>query len=360
MTPLPIGTEPRCFALVPCAGQGSRAGTTRPKQYTQVAGRSLVAHTLAALALVPRLAATLVVLAPDDDFFDQALPGFAGARAWVARVGGASRAETVAAGLIELRARGAQDHDWVLVHDAARSLIRADWVNRLIDACADDAVGGLLALPLADTLKQAADGRVAATIDRQHKWAAQTPQMFRLGLLEPALRGAGAQATDEASAIEALGHQPKLVLGELENFKITWPGDFALAERLLASAQPGPELRPVVPARDFALSLRFYAELGFDCEFAQADLAGFRLGTCAFLLQDFYVAQMADNCVLHLALPDLNRFWQRIDAAGLVARYAEHGVRAEAPALRPWGLVDMTLIDPSGVLWRIAQRREAN
>jgi 2-C-methyl-D-erythritol 4-phosphate cytidylyltransferase len=234
MNLLPIGLEPRCFALVPCAGSGSRAGTAAPKQYTAVAGQAVVAHALAALARVPRLVATLVVLAPDDAWFEAAVPGFAGERGWLARLGGASRAETVANGLAELQARGAQPHDWVLVHDAARALIRPEWVDRLIDACTDDEVGGLLALPLADTLKQqTSDQRVATTVDRQGKWAAQTPQMFRLGLLAPALRSAGPQVTDEASAVEALGHQPKLVCGEFENFKLTWPGDFALAERLL-------------------------------------------------------------------------------------------------------------------------------
>ena len=231
------GLEPRCFALVPCAGTGSRAGTAAPKQYAAVAGRPLVAHTLGALAQVGRLAATLVVLSPGDSEFDRELPAFAGERHWVARVGGASRAETVANGLADLRERGARPQDWVLVHDAARCLLRAAWVDRLIDACSDDEVGGLLALPLADTLKSEAGGRVQATVDRQGKWAAQTPQMFRLGLLEEALRAAtasGAVITDESSAVEALGHQPKLVHGDLENLKVTWPGDFALAERLLA------------------------------------------------------------------------------------------------------------------------------
>ena len=141
-------TTPRCFALVPCAGTGSRAGTLAPKQYTPLAGQAVVAHTLAALAQVDRLQATLVVLAPDDDQFEDFTPGFSGDRAWVARVGGASRADTVAKGLAELRARGVQGHDWVLVHDAARCLVRAEWVDRLIDACADDEVGGLLALPV--------------------------------------------------------------------------------------------------------------------------------------------------------------------------------------------------------------------
>jgi len=346
---------PRLFALVPCAGSGSRAGSLSPKQYAPLAGRPLVAHTLAALAQVPRLAATLVVLAPDDDQFEEFNPGFTGPQAWLARCGGASRADTVANGLVDLQRRGAKPQDWVLVHDAARCLVRPEWIDRLIDACIDDEVGGLLALPLADTLKAEACGRVDATIDRQGKWAAQTPQMFRLGLLASALHSAGAAVTDEASAVEALGQHPKLVRGELENLKVTWPGDFALAERLLASARPGPELRAMVPARDFALSQRFYADLGFTCEFVQGGLAGFRLGSSAFLLQDFYVEPLASNFVLHWVLPDLDAFWHRFEQQSLAARY---GVRAEAPALRPWGLVDMTLIDPSGVLWRISQRRE--
>ncbi|MEW6704809.1 MAG: 2-C-methyl-D-erythritol 4-phosphate cytidylyltransferase [Pseudomonadota bacterium] len=230
-----IGSSPRCFALVPCAGSGSRAGPGEPKQYRSVAGRPVVAHTLAALGAVEQLTATLVVLSPDDERFAALLPGFEGERGWVCRAGGATRADTVANGLDELLARGAQPHDWVLVHDAARCLLQREWVQRLIAACENDEVGGLLALPLADTLKQEAQGRVQATVDRAHKWAAQTPQMFRLGLLRPALAHAGAGVTDEASAVEALGHAPKLVRGEFENFKLTWPGDFELAERLFAT-----------------------------------------------------------------------------------------------------------------------------
>lgn len=223
---------PRLFALVPCAGVGERAGAAGPKQYAPLGGRSLVAHTLAALQQVQRLSGVMVVLSPGDDRFEQAVPGFGG---WVERVGGASRAESVANGLEALLARGAQPHDWVLVHDAARCLLRPEWVDALIDACQDDEVGGLLALPVADTLKQEAGGRVAATLERTAKWQAQTPQMFRLGLLRPALVQAGLAVTDEASAIEALGHAPRLVRGSLENFKITYPPDFELAERLLGS-----------------------------------------------------------------------------------------------------------------------------
>jgi 2-C-methyl-D-erythritol 4-phosphate cytidylyltransferase len=200
----------------------------------------MVAHTLAALAAVQRLSGTLVVLAPEDTEFERQVPEFAGERAWVARCGGAARASTVAAGLAELVRRGARADDWVLVHDAARCLVRAAWVDRLIDACLRDDVGGLLAVPLADTLKQAADGRVSGTLDRAGKWAAQTPQMFPLGLLQRALATAGTQVTDEASAIEVLGLQPLLVSAPAENFKVTLPDDFALAQRLLSTAPKGP------------------------------------------------------------------------------------------------------------------------
>ena len=246
---------PRFFALVPCAGTGSRAGGDGPKQYALLAGQALVGHTLAALKAVPCLSATLVVLSPGDRQFEPQVPEHKGPQGWLAWVGGASRAQSVLNGLAELQRRGALAHDWVLVHDAARCLLRAHWVQRLIDACRDDAVGGLLALPLADTLKQAEAGRVLATVDRSGKWAAQTPQMFRLGLLQTALRAAGARVTDEASAVEASGLQPLLVPGEAENFKVTYPGDFALAERLLRTApQPDGSMRhddsPAIPATE--------------------------------------------------------------------------------------------------------------
>lgn len=222
----------RCYALVPAAGVGERSGAGMPKQYVEIAGRPMLAHTLAALAAVPRIEQTLVVLSPADDLFETAVPGHAG---WAARVGGASRAESVLGGLSELRRRGVQDNEWVLVHDAARCLLRPEWVNALIDACLPDAVGGLLAQPIADTLKAGdVDGRVTSTVDRRDKWAAQTPQMFRLGPVEQALRAMGAVATDEASAIEALGLAPRLVRASMANFKVTWPEDFSLAEALLS------------------------------------------------------------------------------------------------------------------------------
>lgn len=222
----------RLYALVPCAGIGERSGAVGPKQYTALAGRSMVAHTLAALAGVARLSGTLVVLAQGDDRFEAHAPAY---RGWVSRSGGAHRSQTVANGLDDLMVLGARPGDWVLVHDAARCLVRPEWIDALIDACIDDPIGGLLALPVADTLKAERGGRVTETIDRHAKWQAQTPQMFRLGMLRDALLRTDGQVTDEAGAIEALGLEPRLVAGALENFKITWPADFALAERLLTT-----------------------------------------------------------------------------------------------------------------------------
>ncbi len=229
-------TSPRCFALVPCAGVGARAGVAGPKQYAPVAGRTVIAHTLQALQAVRGLAACLVVLSPDDARFEAAAPQ--SSNAWVTRTGGATRAASVAAGLQALTEHGAQADDWVLVHDAARCLVTAADVERLMAECADDAVGGLLALPLADTLKAAtAQGRVHQTLDRSGKWLAQTPQMFRLGVLQQALAAAGGAVTDEASAVEHLGLQPKLVKGHPDNFKLTWPEDFERAAVILEHRQ---------------------------------------------------------------------------------------------------------------------------
>ena len=226
----PPEDPPRLYALVPSAGVGERAAAGGPKQYAMLGERSLLAHTLAALGGVTRLYATLVVVDVADT---GAAAHVEGSGAQVAHRGGATRAQTVRNGLDELLSRGARALDWVLVHDAARCLVRAEWIDALIDACLHDPVGGLLALPLSDTLKSERDGRVDATIDRRAKWQAQTPQMFRIGALREALANTGADVTDEASAMEALGHAPRLVPGALENFKITWPADLDLAGRLL-------------------------------------------------------------------------------------------------------------------------------
>jgi 2-C-methyl-D-erythritol 4-phosphate cytidylyltransferase len=222
-------TPPRYFALIPCAGNGSRAGTAGPKQYERVGGQPMVWHTLSAFAGVKRIARTLVVVAPEDRFFERNPT----TSALVVPCGGATRAASVANGLRELRRAGAVDTDWVLVHDAARCLITPALVDRLIDSCAGDEVGGLLAHPLADTLKTAQEGRVAATLPRNDKWLAQTPQMFRLGMLRQALEAAGDGVTDESSAMEAMGLRPLLVEAGAQNFKVTYPEDFAMAEAVL-------------------------------------------------------------------------------------------------------------------------------
>jgi 2-C-methyl-D-erythritol 4-phosphate cytidylyltransferase len=221
-------SNPRFYALVPCAGTGSRAGTQGPKQYERIAGQPMVWHTLAALAAVRRISRTIVVVAPGDGFFERNPTS-----AMVVPCGGATRAASVSNGLYELTRVGATQQDWVLVHDAARCLITPELVDKLIDACAQDEVGGLLAHKLPDTLKREEGGRVAETLPREDKWLAQTPQMFRIGMLMQALERAGGDVTDEASAMEAIGHRPMLVAGGAQNLKVTYPDDFALAEAFL-------------------------------------------------------------------------------------------------------------------------------
>ena len=229
----PAAPRRRLFALVPCAGTGVRAGAAVPKQYVEVAGRPLVAHTLAALAAVTRLSRILVVVSPEDRHYDGLVGLPDDQRLALARCGGSTRAATVAGGLAKLAGLGATANDWVLVHDAARCLIRTEWIDALVDACKGDGIGGLLALPVADTLKRAEGDRAVATLARENVWQAQTPQMFRFGVLADAL-ARSPEATDEASAIEAIGLRPKLVPGSAENIKVTHPGDFAIAEALLA------------------------------------------------------------------------------------------------------------------------------
>ncbi len=190
----------------------------------------MVHHTLRAFAQVGRLAATLVVVSPGDTTLQVECASYL-----VADCGGSTRALSVLNGLAALLVRGAAEMDWVLVHDAARCLITPQQINALIDACEGDAVGGLLALKLPDTLKREVNGRVAETVERGDKWLAQTPQMFRIGALHAALVAAGDAVTDEASAIERTGQSPRLVQGSAQNFKVTYPDDFSLALSILQS-----------------------------------------------------------------------------------------------------------------------------
>ncbi|MDO9405885.1 MAG: 2-C-methyl-D-erythritol 4-phosphate cytidylyltransferase [Polaromonas sp.] len=234
--------QARLFVLIPCAGHGSRAGTVSPKQYEKLCGQPMVRHTVQAFrSMGPALSAIWVVVSPDDVTFAGAFPDFGslpGER--LVPQGGATRAATVRNGLLALLApddghAAATVADWVLVHDAARCLITPQQVAQLVDACRGDAVGGLLAQKLPDTLKRGSGGRVAGTLDRSDKWLAQTPQMFRIGPLLKALEAAGDVVTDESSAMEAAGLSPLLVAGSAQNFKVTYPEDFALAEAVLAS-----------------------------------------------------------------------------------------------------------------------------
>jgi 2-C-methyl-D-erythritol 4-phosphate cytidylyltransferase len=227
----------RLYVLIPCAGSGHRAGGTLPKQYQQIAGRPMVAHTIDAFwALTGRFTALALVVAEGDRDIATVLPDFPGTAEHLFKVGGANRAASVRNGLQALRGQGAGPHDWVLVHDAARCLVTPTQIEALIAACEHDAAGGLLAQRLPDTLKVASpEGRVAATLTRADKWLAQTPQMFRIGMLLDALERGGDSVTDEASAIEALGLAPLLVPGSAQNFKVTYAEDFSLAEAVLNS-----------------------------------------------------------------------------------------------------------------------------
>ena len=228
ITPAPPSGSARFWALIPCAGIGVRSGASGPKQYQHLAGQPMVMHTLSAFSNVVRLTRTTVVVSADYEFLSSPDGSFS-----IAKCGGNTRAASVMNGLNFLLQHGALPDDWALVHDAARCLVTPAQINALMDACVDDAVGGLLAHKLADTLKTEAGGRVSSTLDRSDKWLAQTPQMFRIGALIAALQQAGDRVTDESSAMEFMGLRPLLVPGSAQNFKVTYPEDFPLAEAVL-------------------------------------------------------------------------------------------------------------------------------
>ena len=223
----------RYFVIIPAAGVGSRLGNTLPKQYLPLNGRAMIKHTIDALLRIEKLTCIYVVLSPTDDVWGKLFIDGLPDRLQVIRAGGATRAATVRNGL-EAIADQATEDDWILVHDAARPCIEPDRVEAMMDELHDDPVGGLRALPIPDTVKRGENGRVAATIPRENLWLAQTPQMFRYGLLKQALSRLGQnESTDEAQAIEALGLSPRLVAGNASNFKVTFPEDVAIAEAIL-------------------------------------------------------------------------------------------------------------------------------
>jgi 2-C-methyl-D-erythritol 4-phosphate cytidylyltransferase len=218
------------YALVPAAGSGSRMGSELPKQYLDLSGHPMIYHALTTLCRCPQITTVFVVLAPEDEYFKRYDWSHCAGKLEPLYCGGATRAESVANGLLVSEL---EPDDWVLVHDAARPCLTQAHLEKLIAELRDDPVGGILAVPVADTLKRAdAMQRIESTESREKLWQAQTPQMFRAGLLAQALQQCQS-VTDEASAIEALGLQPKLVAGDTSNFKVTYAPDIKLAELLL-------------------------------------------------------------------------------------------------------------------------------
>ena len=229
---------PDIYALIPAAGSGARMGAEIPKQYQLLAGKPLIRYAVDVFCAHARVQQVFVVLAPEDAHFRQQDWSAQQGRLAPLYCGGATRAASVLNGLMAM-ADALEPDDWVLVHDAARPCLTPALIDRLINEMGSDTVGGLLAVPVADTLKRAGDDRrISATVPRDQLWQAQTPQMFRYRLLLEALRKAdAAEVTDEASAIEQLGLKPRLIMGSPGNLKVTWPEDLKFAETSLKSTQ---------------------------------------------------------------------------------------------------------------------------
>ncbi len=227
--------SPAYWAIVPAAGRGQRMGSETPKQYLDLGGRMVLEHTLDTLLSHPRIGAVVLVLATDDAHWPVLQDRYQGKNLFRAQ-GGRERCDSVLNGLASLPGESSPD-DWILVHDAARPCLRQEDIDRLLDQLAHDPVGGLLAVPVRDTMKRADPDRgVRETVNREGLWHALTPQMFRLDILRTAMQ-AGCErkepVTDEASAVEHAGYRPRLVEGHGDNIKITYPDDLALAEYIL-------------------------------------------------------------------------------------------------------------------------------
>ena len=231
------------WAVVPAAGSGERMGAELPKQYLEIAGRSVLEHAIERLHSHPRIHAVVVAIAANDARWrrlEHKLPDT------VCGVeGGSKRCHSVLAGLRALGPRANHD-DWVIVHDAARPCVRADDIDRMVTEIEHTEVGGILAVPVRDTLKRCdGDGRITQTVDRNALWHALTPQMFRLGPLQEAIEAAladGVIVTDEAQAMERRGLMPRVVPGHVDNIKITHPDDLRIAA-LYLEAQRTPDVR---------------------------------------------------------------------------------------------------------------------
>ncbi len=225
-----MNQAPRFWAVVPAAGVGRRMEAEVPKQYLMLNQKPVIAHTLERLLSYPRISGVVVALSPEDEYWSDT--GFEHESRIHRAQGGRERCHSVLNGL-ELLATMADPSDWVLVHDAARPCLRDEDLDRLITELETDPVGGILAVPVHDTVKLSdEDGRVRTTVPRESLWRAYTPQMFRVSLLQQALNSAldqGLEVTDEASAVEAWGESPRLVEGHADNIKITRPEDIELA-----------------------------------------------------------------------------------------------------------------------------------
>jgi 2-C-methyl-D-erythritol 4-phosphate cytidylyltransferase len=222
----------RFHVIIPAAGSGSRMGADAPKQYLSLNGKSLIQHVIKVFDQATKINSIHIVLSEGDAHWRSTYLNLS-SKAQVHYCGGGTRSATVLNGLQAIESQVDSD-DWILVHDAARPGLSNLLLNQLLSALEHDAVGGLLALPLADTLKRADnEQRVAETLPRTDLWQAQTPQMFRYATLKKALTTFNGSATDEAEAIEALGLKPKLVTGELRNLKVTYPQDLAVLSALL-------------------------------------------------------------------------------------------------------------------------------
>ena len=223
------------IALIPAAGIGARFGTDKPKQYVEIGGKTVLEHTVCIFQNHPSIDMTVVIVSPEDVLADGFQTAFAGVEVW--KIGGRTRAETVRNGVEKLLETGlASADDNILVHDAARCCLPSEALTRLIEQAGNAAEGGILAIPVADTLKRAEGGQISATVERTSLWQAQTPQLFQAGLLHRALAAANLESiTDEASAVEKLGVRPLLIQGDVRNLKLTQPQD-AYIVRLLLNA----------------------------------------------------------------------------------------------------------------------------
>jgi len=219
------------YALIPAAGSGTRLNAGTAKQYLPLAGKPMLWHAVRAVC-VPRVESVFVVLAPEDKVFAAHDWSAFGARLRPLYCGGEARRDSVYNGLVAAMDE-IQADDWLLVHDAARPCLPENDLDKLMREIEGDEVGGILALPIADTVKKVSQEKIQSTEDRSQLWLAQTPQMFRAGLLLQALARAKGAPTDEAAAVEQLGLRPSVVAGSRENLKVTWPEDVAIAEGIL-------------------------------------------------------------------------------------------------------------------------------